>query len=621
MTFHTNDFIFMHTCPQLLRRIGMNACAALLLIVGSAQAQDLSAPSSATANESVVADKSLTESESDVLNVALEEIRVKVEIAEGLEKRLTGSPDIGRVVLTVRIASIWTNALERTISMAKGVAAKRESGYEVSAYIDQLEEYFQSLPNKLKIYSRRPGEQLALPDGSLSTLEQAVADDRFFAAAKLYDDSSWAMQRAIKAAGQLGLSTDTQEAYLKNRVAELLANALVFLDMSMRDVSNLQAAAKALPEDTDVKARLMLAKARVSKTVAAMENNLLLQDTLGVPNSFYRQQLVTATGTISADIIDADVISDLISGWMADISAVIKLKGPGFLFQTLLFLAILFIFYKLANLVRHLIKRGFDSANMETSQLAKRMIASASFNLVMAVGVLIGLSQMGVSLGPVLAGLGVAGFIIGFALQDSLSNFASGLLILLYRPYDVGDVVEISGVFGRVHQMSLVNTTILTLDNQTLIVPNNKIWQDVIKNLTHQDKRRIDMVFGITYDQDIDVVQDLLYQILKEEDRVLADPEPNVRVHEFADSSVNLIVRPWVKTDDYWDVHWDLMKAVKQRFDAAGISIPFPQRDVHLYAGEASAEATVKDLSQVAAGEKSHTKSSGNDPVADEENG
>jgi small conductance mechanosensitive channel len=611
----------MHTCPQLLQRIGMSACAALLLIVGSVQAQDSSAPSSATANESVVADKSLTESESDALNAALEEIRAKVETAEGLEKRLTGSPDIGRVVLTVRIAIIWTDALERTISMAKGVAAKRESGYEVSAYIDELAAYFQSLPNKLKIYSRRPGEQMALPDGSLSTLEQAVADDRFFAAAKLYDDSSWAMQRAIKAAGQLGLSTDTQEAYLKNRVAELLANALVFLDMSLRDVSNLQAAAKALPEDTDVKARLMLAEARVSKTVAVMGNNLLLQDTLGVPNSFYRQQLVTATGTISADVIDAEVISGLISGWVTDVSAVIKLKGPGFLFQMLLFLAILFIFYKLANLVKHLIKRGFESANMETSQLAKRMIASASFNLVMAVGVLIGLSQMGVSLGPVLAGLGVAGFIIGFALQDSLSNFASGMLILLYRPYDVGDVVEISGVFGRVHQMSLVNTTILTLDNQTLIVPNNKIWQDVIKNLTHQDKRRIDMVFGITYDQDIDVVEDLLHQVLKENDRVLMDPEPLIRVHELADSSVNLIVRPWVKTDDYWDVHWELMKAVKQRFDAEGISIPFPQRDVHLYAGEAATHDAVTKMSQSVSERKTHTKSAGNDEAADQENG
>ena len=609
--------ISVNNHQRILRDICTCLCAGFLLFAGPGLSQGLSDAST----ESVVAGKSLDQEDIEALNVSLEEIRLNIETAEDLEQRLTGSPDMGREVMTVRIVSIWTDALERTISMAKDIAAKREAGYEVSSYINTLAGYFQSLPDKLKIYSRKPGEQGKLPDGSLSTLEQAVADDRFFATATVYDDSSWAMYRGIEAARQLGLSTETQETYLKERVAELLANALVFLDMSLRDVSNLRAASKALPEDPEVTARLLIAEGRVSGTVAVMENNLLLQDGLEVPTSFYRQQLVTATGTVSADVFDADVISGLLSKWVADISETFKLKGPNFLFQAVLFLVIVFLSFKLANLVKRLIGRGLDSAKLETSQLARRMITSVSSNLIIFVGVLLGLSQLGFSLGPLLAGLGVAGFIIGFALQDSLANFASGMLILLYRPYDVGDVVEISGVFGRVHQMSLVNTTILTLDNQTLIVPNNKIWQDVIKNLTHQDKRRIDLVFGITYDQDIDVVEDLLHQVLKENDRVLMDPEPLIRVHELADSSVNLIVRPWVKTDDYWDVYWELMKAVKQRFDAEGISIPFPQRDVHLYAGEPATQVAVSEMSQSVAGKNVHSKSAGNDEVADQENG
>jgi small conductance mechanosensitive channel len=197
--------------------------------------------------------------------------------------------------------------------------------------------------------------------------------------------------------------------------------------------------------------------------------------------------------------------------------------------------------------------------------------------------VLIALAQVGISLGPLLAGLGVAGFIIGFALQDTLSNFAAGMLILIYRPFDVDDFVEVGGVSGMVNHMSLVNTTILTFDNQTLVVPNSKIWGDVIKNVTAQTIRRVDMVFGISYTDDIPKTERILQEILDSQEAVLDDPEPIVRVHELGDSSVNFIVRPWVETGDYFETYWAITRAVKMRFDEEGISIPFPQTDVHLY--------------------------------------
>jgi small conductance mechanosensitive channel len=210
------------------------------------------------------------------------------------------------------------------------------------------------------------------------------------------------------------------------------------------------------------------------------------------------------------------------------------------------------------------------------------MIVSTVRNLVFIFGILIAISQLGISLGPLLAGLGIAGFIIGFALQGSLSNFASGILILLYRPFDVGDTVEAGGVRGKVKNMSLVNTTFMTFDNQMLIVPNNKIWESVITNVTAQRTRRVDLMFGISYGDDIDQAEKVLREIVDAHDAVLDDPEPMIRLHELGDSSVNFIVRPWVKTADYWDTYWDLTKAVKQRFDKEGISIPFPQRDVHI---------------------------------------
>ena len=137
-------------------------------------------------------------------------------------------------------------------------------------------------------------------------------------------------------------------------------------------------------------------------------------------------------------------------------------------------------------------------------------------------------------------------------------------------------------MFGNVNHMSLVNTTIMTLDNQTIIIPNNKIWGDVIKNVTAQKIRRVDMEFGISYTDDIPKTEQVSHALLASNDRVLSDPEPVVKLHELGDSSVNFVVRPWVNTDDYWDTYWEVTRAVKMTFDARGISIPFPQRDVHL---------------------------------------
>jgi small conductance mechanosensitive channel len=210
------------------------------------------------------------------------------------------------------------------------------------------------------------------------------------------------------------------------------------------------------------------------------------------------------------------------------------------------------------------------------------MILSSVRNLTIMLGILIALAQIGVSLGPLLAGLGIAGFIIGFALQDSLANFASGMLILLYRPFDVGDFVEAGGVRGTVANMSLVNTTFMTFDNQRLIVPNNLIWRSVITNVTAQRTRRIDLVFGISYEDDIEHAERVLQSIIDDHDAVLKDPEPLIRVLELGESSVNIGVRPWVKTADYWETYWELTKIVKLRFDKEGISIPYPQRDVHI---------------------------------------
>lgn len=175
-------------------------------------------------------------------------------------------------------------------------------------------------------------------------------------------------------------------------------------------------------------------------------------------------------------------------------------------------------------------------------------------------------------------------------MQDSLSNFASGLMILLFRPFDTGDVVDAGGVSGTVRSMNLVSTTIRTFDNKMMVVPNNKIWGDVITNASNVTERRVDMEFGIGYDDDVDRAQQILEEIVSSHPNVLKEPAPTIRMNALGDSSINFICRPWAKTADYWGVYWDVTREVKRRFDAEGIGIPFPQQDVHLYVAEAPAK-------------------------------
>jgi small conductance mechanosensitive channel len=222
------------------------------------------------------------------------------------------------------------------------------------------------------------------------------------------------------------------------------------------------------------------------------------------------------------------------------------------------------------------------------SDLLRNFLLKSVRRVVLAIGIIMAVAALGVEMGPLMAVMAGATFVIGFALQDTLGNFASGLMIMFYRPFDVGDLVEISGILGQVDSVNLVSTKIRTVDNKAVIVPNNSVWGNVITNVTGVTTRRVDMVFGIGYEDDIAKAQKVLEEIVASTDAVLKNPEPVVKLHELGDSSVNFVCRPWVRPDDYWDVYWSITRAVKERFDAEGISIPFPQRDVHVHSHEHS---------------------------------
>ena len=290
----------------------------------------------------------------------------------------------------------------------------------------------------------------------------------------------------------------------------------------------------------------------------------------------YEKYLAAVSG-VTVDVTDAGAAWATVRAWLQS-----KEGGIRWARNIASFIVVLIAAWILGRILGGIVRRAVTRVK-KASELLRVFLVNATRKVTYVVGIVIALSMLGVDIGPLLAVIGVAGFVIGFALQGTLSNFASGIMILMYRPFDVGDVVDVAGVSGKVESMTLVSTTIATFDNRQIVVPNNSIWGSVITNITGKPTRRVDMVFGISYSDDIEKARGILQEIVSAHEKVLADPAPVIKMHELADSSVNFIVRPWSSTGDYWDVYWDVTRAVKERFDAAGVSIPFPQRDVHMH--------------------------------------
>lgn len=280
-------------------------------------------------------------------------------------------------------------------------------------------------------------------------------------------------------------------------------------------------------------------------------------------------------------------VKDATSSWLAIKTWLISEEGgQRWGFNILNFIGILIAAWIISGIFSRLIHQGMKRVP-GTSRLLEDFFVKIARWVVLAVGLIMALAALEVSVGPLLAVVGAAGFAIAFALQDSLSNFANGLMILFFRPFDVGHFIEAGGVSGKVESLNLVSTTIKTLDNRLMVVPNNKVWQDVITNASALDERRVDMEFGIGYNDDIDQAQAILEEIVAAHPKVLEKPAPKICVNALGESSVNFIVRPWAKRAHRLSVFWDITREVKKRFDDAGIGIPYPQRDVHLHLSEA----------------------------------
>ena len=523
------------------------------------------------------------------------EIRAFIEDAQEFRARAkTAEGNFARILLR-RSEEAGLVAIGKVHELARLVIAREAEGLDPGPWRARATELLKGMQSGIQDYlegvlSRK--DQDATSDEAdpveLATLEDRQAE-LWARILRLLDNSL----TTITLAREFGLDVDAQQTFTEQSLTEVVQFLSLSLEGTLEEVDRVANQLAVLPDDAEVMARQRLADLKVRRLAGNLAIASDMLDRMGLEDARYRQQLIEVTGTVTTDIFDWEVLKGLVSGWLEGIGTWLVDNLPQLIFKLLLFLLVLWIARAVSRLTRRLVAEGLKRSNFKISRLLKNMIVSIAGGLVLLLGVLFGLAQLGISVGPLLAGLGIAGFIVGFALQDTLGNFAAGMMILLFRPYDVGDIVEAGGVFGKVSHMSLVNTTILTFDNQTLVMPNSKIWGDVIKNVTAQEKRRVDMTFGIGYGDDIPTAEKVLTKIVTRHDKVLKDPAPVVRLHMLNESSVDFIVRPWVNKEDYWDVYWDITRAVKMGFDEAGISIPFPQRDIHLYRGDQEPLATV----------------------------
>ena len=278
--------------------------------------------------------------------------------------------------------------------------------------------------------------------------------------------------------------------------------------------------------------------------------------------------------------MDETKLPDLGFDWSLLLNNV-QTQGVDFGINLLIALAIFYF----GKMVISLVVRGLRKImrRQEVDKTLETFVCNLVRIVLLVVVIIAAIGQLGIETTSFIAIFGAAGLAVGLALQGSLSNFAAGVLIVLFRPYRVGDFVEAAGISGVVEQVQILTTVLKTGDNKQIIVPNGQIMDSIITNYSANDTRRVDMVVGVSYDDNLDKVRSTIEELVSAEDRILDEPAPKIAVSELADSSVNFVVRPWVKTADYWGVMFDLTEAIKKRFDQEGISFPFPQQDVHMH--------------------------------------
>lgn len=549
----------------------------LLILPSPASGQETTDEAASVTSESAAA--------ADQADLLLANIKQADEELAAVTREAPSADGEDSIILRARFDELTAQQDADFVALLDLIHSREKAGKDVTWISQETEQLLRRSSRRLRGYiqtfeadlSQKGLAREALPADELQRLEHQIAvetnrlDNLYLALIQLQDEMIAA-----------GLATDAEKEFLERRLAERGQSLFGLLELAGKELTEVQSLAKREPDDLDLQTRLFAMEERFDSNKTSLLATIHMMKTLGMDYTDLEVQTLELTGEITPDALEVEVAVGLAGRSLQRAKTYLVKNGPRLLVRMLVIVGILLAFWVLARLIRRTVGKALDRSKVSRSKLLNEMVVSMTGKVVMAIGLVIVLSQLGINLGPLLAGLGIAGFIVGFALQDSLANFAAGAMILAYQPFDVGDLIEAAGVTGKVRDMNLVSTRILTLDHQTLIVPNSKIWGDVIRNVTYQPTRRVDMVFGISYEDDIPKAEQVLLEIVTAHDKVLDDPEPIVKVHTLGESSVDFVVRPWARTDDYWNVYWDVTREVKMRFDRENISIPYPQRDVHI---------------------------------------
>ncbi len=405
------------------------------------------------------------------------------------------------------------------------------------------------------------------------------------------DDLLTAKINTLTTADSLGLSTgeewDRLERILTNRAENLVGRLQIAVNERNRLQTRIKDAERAGAPEADMAAdrtRLQYANRRVEGIANSLGRKVDLLAKRGVNVTQYRQFIIQTTGKVTERVLDPRVLVGLVHDFLKDSWKWIKESTPAFLVKVLIILAFIFSFrlgfrlgWRLARLL------GLSKLSRLMADLVNRMI----YPFANVLGLIAGLWFLGVNPTTLLAGVGVAGIILGLALQESLSNLAAGFFILLTRPYDVDDIITVSGgVVGTVRAMGLANTTVVTFDNRRLLVPNRKIWGEVIENRSAEAVRRVEIKVRIGYAEDVDRALEIIRDLLTNNERVLSKPEPLIFVSDLADSWIKIDVRPWTRNADWWPLLTELPRLVRLRFAEEGIEIPLPQTEITMRSDE-----------------------------------
>jgi small conductance mechanosensitive channel len=331
----------------------------------------------------------------------------------------------------------------------------------------------------------------------------------------------------------------------------------------------------------DDRNRLRAMQLRLSGLVSSLEGTADLLETRGEDVSRYRQLVIRTTGELTGRIADPKVLWGLLKNALGEMWSWIQERGPTWIVRLVILVAAVLLTRLLVRVAWFFIRRH-PRGGSRSSRLLVDLITRMIMPIATVLGLLIGFWLIGANPATLLAGVGVAGVIVGLALQDSLSNLAAGLFILVYRPYDVDEVVSAGGVVGRVRAMGLANTTIVTFDNRRLYVPNRKIWQEVIENRSVEMRRRVEITIRIRYDDDLDGAIEVIRGILAEHELVLEEPRPDVFVQSLEDSWVQLSVWPWASTARWWDAVMELPRVLRTGLTAAGYHVPYPHHEIEV---------------------------------------